>query len=372
MTKIIRLEDYSDIYKEKREDYKFIKAYATNTRYMGVVGLRMHFEKDDEKLFLFFHLGYEEYGFDRFEVIDSEDNLDEMTQSFVGGLGGKLKNISLEEASYLIYKSIEVGENYYGEIPLEFFTYEYLISDFEIESKEKLYNKICTEIKSDEECINYYIMRTIGMDLEIRDIMLSNDKLEYNLVDEPSIMLRNEIIEREGYIITNSIVDYLDNYKMIISKFIVKNKKIISAEKLDEIVMTSKEATFSLNKTEYISIFYVEDIKGFRSQFEHNKPGMQRNIYNTGLLYTEYNNNNSHVDNRVYYLNDDVHAMYYLTTEHHFIISCFDEKKLEVLEKEISKKYNQVDNIEKLIADTPIIYNFITSGNTDFFEFLGE
>lgn len=375
MTNIINLKDYSDIYKREECEYDFVKAYATDSRLMGVIGVRIHFEsKSGEKLTLFFHLDFEEYGFDHFEVYkhDNDETINIITQSIMGGLGAKLIPITFENASALIYSAVDVGGEYSYDIPLEFFEYEYLIDDFCDEVTVELLSKVTTDIRSDEELINYFIMRTAGMDYEIRNNVLSTDEMEYSLVDEPTVLLKNEIFKEEGYYISKSLIDYLDAYKMIISEIEIKDNRVTGCTKVDEMDMTSKEAAFQLNKKENLLVFYVESPLEFKTFLENMKPDLLKNVYESGSLYTEFNKTNDHVNNEVFYLNGDVFGTYYITDEHHVVVSCFDRNCLTEIRDKFLASYSKINELSELTADMPILYNFVTSGYLDFYEFLGE
>ena len=376
MTKIINLKDYSDIYVKDEIDYKFLEGFVTNSRLMGVVGVRLHFASECNKnLTLFFHLDFEEYGFDRFEVYDSDDyeTVDRITQSMMGGLGSVLVPITLEGASSLIYFAVEVGTAYSYDIPLDFFEYEYLLDDFYEEVSDEIYDIICSKIRSDEELINYFIMRTVGMDYTLRNYKLGLKHLGYFLVEEPTVLLKNEITKvREGRYIAKSILDHFDAYKMIISEFEVKENKIVLCKKVDEMVMTSKEAAFQLNKKEHLIVFYVESPLEFKIFLERVKPELLKNIYESGSLYTEFHKTNNHVNDETYYLNGDVYGTYYVTDEHHLIISCFDKKDLSSIKLDLLEEFSKINILAELEADMPILYNFVTSSYLNFFEFLGD
>ncbi len=375
MSNIINLKDYSKIYDKEGVDYNFVKGYATNSRLMGVMGLRLHYEhKTNGHQTLFFHLDFEEYGFDRFEVIATDDDLEihNMTQSIMGGLGASLIELSLREASTLVYTAIDVGAFYAHDVPIDFFEYEYLIEDCCEALSIDLCQKVCSTLRSDEELINYYVMRTVGMDYELRDFLLSTAELDYFLVEEPTVLLKNEVIkEGESYFI-KSIIDYLHAYKMIISEAIVKDGKVEAIKKVDEMLMTSREASFQLNKSENLLVMYVESPIEFKMYLENKKPSLLKNIYNSGTLYTEFNKTNDHVNQSVFYLNGDVYGTYYMTDNHHLLVACFDLADREAIKNELLSSFTEMNELAELEAEIPIIYSFVTSQYLDFFDFLGE
>lgn len=373
MNNVINLSDYSKNYNRVNIDYKFKSAVATNSRLMGVIGIRVHFVCEEEELILFFHLDFEEYGLDRFEVYKNLKDVDRITKSVMGGLGAKLVPISLENVSTLIYSAVDVGDNNLMGVPIEFLEYEYLLEEFCEDINISVLENVSTEIRSNEELINYYIMRTIGCDYDARDMLLSVNELKYSLVDEPSVLLKNEILKEEnGIYITKSIVDYLDAYKMIISEITIENKKVVDCVKIDELTMTAREAAFSLNKKEYIIVFYVQSSTEFKMFLENKKLELLKNVYNSGTLYTEFQKTNNHVNSNTYFLNGDIFGTYFMTDKNDLVISSFVEKDIIRIKEEFLSSFSQMNEVAKMEAENPILYTFVNSGYQNFFDFLGE
>lgn len=355
--KIIQFKDY-----KSEQDFEFIKAYATNTRLMGVIGLRMHFKECT----LFFHLDFEEYGLDRFEAYLGTDELDEITNSFIGGLGGELIEISYQAACYYIHEAIDVGSCYNYEVPYDYFEYEYMIDVFD---EPVGYEPICTKIRSTEELIQYFFMRTAGRDFKIRDALFSNQKMTFEFSDDPTVLLKNEIEKDDDGYIVKSYIDYEKGYKMFVTRVSVSDK-IEVCEIKDQMLITSREAAFQLNKKEYLLVLYNKFPKSFNDQLELNFKTILKNQYDHGALYTLFNENNDHVNNGVYYLNGDINVIIYVT-DYHIVVSSFDEDKLNEMKEKLVTSF-EVDHIADLEAENPIIYSFVTSGMNNFFEFLGE
>ena len=373
MDNVINLSDYSDIYKRVNINYKFKNAVATNSRLMGVMGIRIHFLCEEDELILFFHLDFEEYGLDRFEVCKNLKDVDKMTKSVMGGLGANLVAVSLENVSTLIYSVVDIGDNNLMSVPIEFLEYEYLLEEFCEDINISILKNVSTEIRSNEELINYYIMRTIGCDYDIRDILLSENKLKYNLVDEPSVLLKNEILKEEnGIYITKSIVDYLDAYKMIISEVTIRDKKVVNCIKIDELTMTAREAAFSLNKKEYIVVFYVKNSSEFKMFLESIKEELLKNVYDSGTLYTEFQKTNDHVNSNIYYLNGDIFGTYFMTDQNDLVVSSFVKDDIHKIKEEILSLFSQMNEVAEMEAENPILYTFVNSGYQNFFDFLGE
>lgn len=344
---------------EERKAFNFIEAYASQSRYMGVIGVRMHFEDT----VLFFHLDYEEYGMDRFEAYSESDltMIDQITDSFMGGLGEPLVQVTYEEACFYIHKAIDVGSEYDYEVPLDYYLYEERIETLDDPVDQK---KICKTLQSKEELIHYFFMRVAGCDQEILPLL---SEVSYSLHDQPTVLLKNEICKVDDHYIVKSFIDYENAYKLYVSKVYVDGI-IKSCELLETLDLSAKEAAFQLNKKEYLTVLYNRD-----TMFEYNLQldfkGLLKNFYDAGNLYTLFNQNNDHVNQEVYYLNGDIDTIIYITN-HHIVLSSFDEKCL-IRTKEKILAYG-LSHIADLEAENPIIYSFVNSGLNDFFEFLGE
>ncbi|MBQ1421320.1 MAG: hypothetical protein IIY97_00960, partial [Firmicutes bacterium] len=86
---------------------KFISACLTNTRLMGVVGISVWWELEDNvrdtRYYQCFYLDYEEPSYDTYEEVigdESEDTLrqvESIEDRLMGGLGGELREISEKE-----------------------------------------------------------------------------------------------------------------------------------------------------------------------------------------------------------------------------------------------------------------------------------
>lgn len=369
MKNIIHLKDYDDIYKPIKEQDVFLKAYSTQSRMMGVIGLRVHYEK----VVLFFHLDFEEYGFDRFEVCSSEDTsqIHIYTEEMMGGLGAPLTEITLEEASALVYQAVTVGETYLYDLPLAFFDYE----DFLIEEIQPLtiesYQKITAPMTTVYEKINYFLMRTASFDTDYRDLMLSEKPFDFLMADEPTMLLKNTIEKTNDGYLCHAVMDHNNAYKLQVIEFVV-HEKIASVTLKSEMVMSPREAAFQLNRKEYICVGYMDHLDSYKRQFIRKHPSAMKHLYEGGDLYTLFQAHNNHVKKDVYYLNEDVKGIVYITDNHQVVIACYSKEDYKDLKEKIFTEYPTLNMLIELEAEAPILNQFVTSGQKDFIKFIGE
>lgn len=368
------------------ENLEFLGAKATNTRFIGVVGAIAKWKHNDSIVTQIFHLDFEEYGIDGYNefVDEDEDFIEKMLKKTTGGLGGDFVTISLVELNYLVATSFDVSLDaceFYDEIKEN---YGFLLEKNEIDVNA-LFAKVGPRCGDEFETLNYFIMRVIGRDEDSIRYFSRNtyDETWVKTVDLASTLIKNssELIEETENIKTYemmSLVDYRNKYKMItsnvelgedengffIKEFIIKNEMPIS----------SHEAAFLLKKKEYINIYQIQD-DDFIFNFDDEKPELMVNAHHNGDLYTEFNNTNDHVKDRIYYLNGDVFANYYITDGNQLVVFSFKEENIQKVEDYFNsneKFEDMLDSSGQLVSDSTIVYSFIMSDYEDFYDFLEE
>ncbi|AFS78219.1 hypothetical protein Curi_c12070 [Gottschalkia acidurici 9a] len=364
--------------------YKFIKAEVTNTRLMGVIGLVIYWELEDGgKYCQLFHLDAEEYGIDDYEsMINEEDeDINKRKLMMMGGLGGEFISISEKEARYLVCEFANRNNKFSTYIPSPE-EYEFILNvKVELEQSEisTLWNKICEKITSVNQIINYFIMRSVGKDYEASRYLSLKD-IDYNPVKNASILLKNVISETNGDDIesytTESLIDFEDKHKIVISKIRVQDTelglKIVDAEIKEVMKISRIEAGFKLNKKEYILVYDIKDRERIIGAFDLLKPHAMKGYFEDGYLYTEFNLDNKHVSNRVYYLNDDVYGVYYITEGNELIVATYDYRILEEIEDYfLEDRFKDILALkEKVEMNQSILYEFINSDCDTFRDFL--
>jgi hypothetical protein len=369
------------------DNLEFIDAKATNTRFMGVVGAIARWKKNDGSIITqIFHLDYEDYGIDGYNefVDEDEEFIEKMLKKTTGGLGGDFVEISLEELIYLVSASLDVSYDaceYYEEINN---SYDFLLKKNEIDVNG-LFSKIGPGSSDENETLNYFIMRVIGRDEDtIR--FFSRDNYDENwlkTVDLASTLIKNsnELIETEENLKrfeVMSLVDYRNKYKMITSIIELEEDEdgcfIKDFNIRNEMPISSYEAAFLLKKKEYINIYQILN-DDFIFNFDDEKPELMVNAHHNGDLYTEFNNTNSHVKDKIYYLNGDVFANYYITDSNQLVVFSFKEENIEKVDEYFSgndKYAGMLYSIGSLVSDSTIVYSFIMSDYEDFYDFLQE
>lgn len=374
---------------------ELIDAQATASRLMGVIGVVARWRVDGaETRYQLIHLDYEDYGIDACDEFDaSEKNkIEERILEMTGGLGGAFRPISYSEYTYLVASAHIVDPDspnaLYDYLP----NYEFVIRDYEInglgrEATIDLFDRLGPAPRSDSEHLHYYVMRLHGQDAE--GILYLGDLVLDERMDGPkSSLLKNTVkpgndpdhyrvealIENElGYFIRIFDIDFEAETA---DKFNDEGKHhqrrwVSSCELRHELAVSPIEASFMLRKTEYILLYSILE-PSFGLEFESYYPELMANTYQAGDLYTEFNKDNAHVSEWVYYLNGDVYANYFLTDSNQLIIAAFNQEVLKQIEQrfESCSLGRQLSKIGEFSADQPLLYDFINSGLSDFFDYL--
>ncbi len=372
---------------------KFIGAVATNTRLMGVVGIIAHFQNErGEALTQVLHLDYEEYGIDGYQLfVDaSEPEIQKEILKVTGGLGGNFVEISYEQYRHLIYEAYLLDPQ---SVHIEYD----ILPDFpEIiqplvlkgEGALELYDLVGPYVETDLERLNYGLMRMTGHDesgfMYLSDVAVPS--AWYREVAAPGTLLKNTIHELESKVVEGvrnlktyrceALIDQYDRYKLIHLQLEVadtgKGRRIVGIKLITVLSISAYEASFQLRKREHIAVYEILD-EAFKDFFEEAYPEMLINGHGAGDLFTQFNTNNQHVSQAVYYLSGDVYANYYITDEEQMVISTFELENLDHIDMALNKHFeSMLAKIGEMTADQSILYDFVTSGYGNLYEYLED
>lgn len=368
--------------------YKFIEAHATNTRWMGVIGLRIQWETEAEEAFYqFFHLDGEEFGLDDYISIlaGSRERVEMTTARMMGGLGGELISLNEREAKYLVKNFAAKNRDFGEELPEPLSEYQWMLEEeiaLSAEERQRLWEKICEPIVSPIQLINYYIMRAVGNDREAMAYLCCDPTIEYKPVNRPSTLLKNVIEKTDSgdavAYIAESLIDTGNSYKMILTEIHVTERedrwRICRAEIRSVMNITGTEAAFALSKDEYITVYHVKNFRELMRRLEREKPHAMVHPYEVGLLYTEFYPHNEHVKKSVYYLNDDMYGVYYITEGSQFLAAAYSKQGIRELERYFQgyTADGLLELEERFHLDRPLLYEFVNSDYDNFYDFLED
>jgi hypothetical protein len=361
--------------RDNKSKWIFEKAYATDTRLMGVVGLRIHWTYGDKKVVDFFHLDYEEFGLDGFDrLVDKEDiEIENKTLSVMGGLGGDMIKLDLESCEKLVSEALLLNDKYLQDLPVDMDELAYYNLDHDISKNDyyKVMKKVTLDISTEIELINYYFMRLVGIDRKGNDLVSDCDFIELENHFMPSTLLRNEVVKKDGYYYVKSLIDDGNKYRLFTSNIWIVDMMVNKVEILDDIPVSTFEAGLMLKKPEYIGVFDVTQGIFSEEIIDKEKVSAMKNFHMNGVLYTEFNKDNSHVRNDIYYLNDDIFCIYFLTDMGQLLLVSFSEKNYDLGKKwMLEESFLEIEIESEFKLDSSLFYDFVNSEYDNFYDFV--
>lgn len=165
------------------------------------------------------------------------------------------------------------------------------------------------------------------------------------------------------------------------TKLIIVIEKNDDIYKLQSIIITlnnpiSEEDVFELiSKREAISVFNILDESSSVDDLDifdkidnvitNLYKSIQRLEYENGVLYTQYWSDNSHVDDEIYVINNDIQFLIYVDNERLYLATYDYETQIfmENLLKSVLENVVELDGVYEF--DQNVLFDFIQSGEID-------
>jgi len=406
--KVIRggLSETSDVAQKD-----FVSAYVTDTRLMGVIGVYIHWKLPQNSTLTHFHQFFyfdaEEYGFDTYKSVltgDDGEGLDELRDienSLLGGLGGKQVNLSEREVRCLVQEYVEMNRRLSLDMPEGWEECRFLLRPrIELERTEEyvLMSKQCPILDSPYQVITYFLMRCFGKDFAAAKFLTKN-YVRTNIFPEHKMatLFRNTIDpapdpesgvstayhgtgNEEGFgtfqthrsFLCESLIEYGRNFYMVITQVTLDNLRVVKFEKVSSFKISMAEAVMQLARPEYITVF---DIFEEAPAFTRNSSILARKAmitpHDTGSLYMIFHPHNDHVRRQTYLLNDDVLGCYYVTDCGQIILASYTQEGIKALEWDFlqSEIVSYAALVGKFQFEAPVLDEFMDSGFEDFADF---
>ena len=374
-------------YESGKEQRTFVSAFVTDTRLMGVVGLYIHWNIRSHKaasdFHQFFYFDAEEYGFETYRSIESSDTTEikHIEQALIGGLGGKKVSLTQREATALIQSYVLMNHQFNTALPEGESEYKFLLeTKIEMTSEERfeLFKKQCTEVTSEYQAINYFLMRAFGKDFMAAEYLTCGDFPLDICPDIPVATLCKNSIEHfenengTSYL-CESLIEHDTSYALVITEITLSGFKITSFERRSSMQVSAVEAAMMLSRSEYVTVYdIVDDPDNFEVNFSKLTAGALLTLHDSGRLFLSFNKNNDHVGRQVFRLNEDVFGLYFVTDLEQLIIAAYNIKSIHAIEKELEKNSlaNSLFLTAKYEFKEPVLYEFVQSGFEDFDDFL--
>ena len=373
-------------------EYNFIEAAVTDTRLMGVLGLRVHWLVDSGDEFprhihMFFYYDVEELGLDSVSVYElyDEEAIDLATKSCFGGLGARMIAVEEKEARYLISRF--VGKTKERRQPLpdnaaildDILKTPVNLSEDEI---EKLSQKMCTELPNDFSIVNYYLMRSFGKDPDGVRLLQSKEAQEDRFDDislsSHATFLKNSIqpyYNKDGTVsyLSESLVETENSHFIVTSELWAEAGKITQARKKRAFRISVEEASMLLTRGEYCTVYRIlVPMEDFDVDFASFSIGTTRTDHENGDMFMEFKPDNRHVNKPEFKLYDDIKALYFVSDYGELIVAAYSYEEIKAAEGRIrnSLLMPDVQIMVKIQLARSILYDFADSNYTNFGQFI--
>ena len=375
----------------KREKY-FVSAYVTDTRLMGVLSIyarwRLSGSSDTEAdLHQFFYIDCEEMGLETYKSIigNDSDELSYIEQALMGGLGAKKIDLAERHLRGLLTYYKKFNEHNKLPLPENYEEYGFIFEPETTLSQDEarlIMHRICGEITSDYQAINYFLMRCFGRD-HIGAAYLAEKGVPLDIYDNykqatfcKNVIDRDHVYE-DGAVsyLCESLIEHNSSYETVITKVVVKDLRIAAVTHCSGFAVSSAEAAMMLAKPEFVTVYEVllseEDMENNIGELTVNLNTVMSSHEN-GRMFMAFKKNNDHVNSRVFRLSNDVKGVYFLTDYGQLIASAYTLSDIRFMENKLkaSPLAPFLMTTAKYEFKEPVLFEFIQSGFEDFDEFL--
>ncbi|MGN0720050.1 MAG: hypothetical protein ACI4LQ_09570 [Anaerovoracaceae bacterium] len=389
----------------------FVSAYVTDTRLMGVTGVYIHWALPENTVLThfhqFFYLDSEEYGFDTYKgVLTGEDGegleeLHDVENALLGGLGGKQVNLSEKEAVYMVQEYAALNQRSGLELPGGYEEYAFLLQPQVIMDRTEEYvlmSKQCPILTSPYQVINYFLMRCFGKDFGAAKF-LTKHYVRTNLFPEHKMatLFKNTIDpapdpdsgSNTGYHCTDSdrdfgtfqthtsylcesLIEYDQEFYLVVTQVTLDSLRVVRFEKVSSFRISAAEAVMMLTRPEYITVFdWYEDAPAFTRNSTQLTQRAMITPHESGSLFMIFHPHNNHVNKQVYLLNDDVLGNYYVSDSGQLLLTSYTQEGIRAMEADFiaSGLCSYAALAGKYQFGEPVLEEFMSSGFEDFTDF---
>ncbi|MDR3365102.1 MAG: hypothetical protein LBS91_09220 [Clostridiales Family XIII bacterium] len=381
-------------------DEKFVDAYATDTRLMGVIVIYIKWQlsgraaagRKSRLLHQFFYVETTEEGIESYSGVygDEEEELRFVEQSMLGGLGAARVLLSMNEALFLVQRYAEMTRGFGNPLPDETEEYAFVLgreTAMGPEREEALFFKLCGEVASANQLINYFLMRYFAKDFFPVDMLAAGEIDHGQLADAGSATLcRNEISptqggqkQNEGSYVCESVIEDDRGHRIVVSEVAVTREQgrlgVSSFEISSSFAISAAEAAMKLARPEYATVYEIAgSVENVIFELDERYAGALQNLTEGGKLYINFNDDNRHMGNSVYLLNDDVKEILYVTVEDQLVVGSYSLAGIKRLENRmmLSRIVGQLIEVAKYEFKEPILYDYTMSYGGDFVHYVED
>jgi len=377
-------------------DEKFVDAYVTDTRLMGVLVIYIRWQLTGARaigrrcrdLHQFFYVETTEEGIESYQGLygDDEDELRYIEQSMLGGLGSGRVLLSMNEAVFLVQKYAEKTREFGKILPDEREDYDFVLNrevSLTPEREKSLFRRICGPIISENQLINYFLMRYFSKDFFASD-MLTKEGVKAEGDSQLknvgiATLCRNEIKREEGSYICESVIEEDRGHRIVMAEIgvetVAEEFVISSFEVLSMFAISPAEAAMKLSRPEFVTVYEVAgSVDRLLLELDEYYLSAMHKLTEGGKLYLVFNDDNRHLNKDIYLLNDDVKEILFVTVEDQLVVGSYTLGGIKRLENKLlmSRLGGQLIEIAKYEFKEPILYDYTMSYGGDFVRYIDE
>jgi len=403
-------------------DEKFVDAYATDTRLMGVLVIYIHWQlsglkaagRKSRDLRQFFYIETTEEGIESYQGVygGDDEELKFVEQTMTGGLGAGRVLLSMNEAVFLVQRYAEMTHRFGNTLPDEREEYEFILRRESVLSPKReagLFRRLCGEILCANQLINYFLMRYFGKDFFAAGMLIEEfggkkrkgSKKEQEAfetgpvyewyeeegaVGDPlkdvgiATLCRNEITAQDdGLCICESVIEEDRGHYIVVSEIGIGSKDgafwVESFEVASMFAISPAEAAMKLSRPEFVTVYEVAgSVDRLLFELDGYYTAAMQKLTEGGKLYLVFKENNRHLEKDVYLLNDDVKEILYVTVEDQLIVGAYTLAGIKRLENRLmmSRLGGQLIEVAKYEFKEPILYDYTMSYGGDFVRYIDE
>lgn len=372
----------------------FVSGFVTDTRLMGVFAMYIEWKIESfgvpSDLHQFFYFDAEEFGFENYIELTNADiyELRKVERSIMGGLGGAKVDISEREARFIVQSYISFNEQQGIPLPAYYTDYAFLDEPQIVmtdEEKVLLMSKLSAKVKNEFEAINYYLIRMFGKDNHaITFLQAEEASIKPFIKPGRSTLCKNIITTATSSsgtpsFLCESLIDdpVSKEYMMVVSEIALDdNLKVTQFNVTSSFAISPIEAAMQLLRSEYVTIYKVFfDASTFEEKCDQLMNTTVASTYDNGNLYMIFSEDNDHVGKQIFYLNDDVKGLVFMSSSTNQLIACSGTltgiRWLEYMIHHSAVGISTVP-VNKYEFKEPVFYDFVNSEFSDFNDFLKE
>jgi hypothetical protein len=369
-----------------KTNWRFSGAFATDTRLMGVFVLYIHWIGDavapDADLHQFFYIDAEKFGIETYRSVEKNNAalLYETEQAMIGGLGGKKTDISESEAIFVVQKYADMAKSSGAGLPAGKEEFTFILERKETLSRieeDILFHKLCVPLENNEHAINCFLMRYFAKDAEAVNHLTTRPVPMTPAPNKQSETLCKNTIE--SYVnpsgisyLCESLIENNDRYQLVLSEIYVNAKRVSSFRIRSCFYVSAPEAAMMLGRPEYITVYQVPiEFDDMQKLIARLYPGAMQKKRDGGCLYLQFKNNNDHLKETVYRLNDDIRGVFFVTNHGQFIVAAYSLPAINRIERELQAIAKLGIRLRaKYEFKESVFYEYVQSDFPDFSDFV--